>query len=445
MAKTIDDKNGWATYKDNLISRSGIFDYLGAGVSSDLIPDKVYKVYRSPETLIKAADSFNEIPVLNGHEMIGKGGTPCDKRPSAGVLYNVRVQDGRMLGDLKIYSEDLQNDINNGKRQLSLGYFCNYKVKSGFHNGQIYDAEQMDMVGNHIAFVNRARCGSDVCVQDSVDIVDNKERHLAMDEFDITINTDSMEKKDNTQIAEDEFVDMRSVRDIIARSTLSAEQKKTLFDSLDKAAYKRNSQKEHNEKTKHSIEMPTGKGNDGEPNPNGETVKKEDNKMSEDKGKQGNGEKATADGVDKRKLIDEIGGILKSNGLKDEIIRTIIKKAEEISYSGSEASKVDDEDDKNKKDDKIEPKDDKKDGEKGDDKKDAKDADDKGKEDDKKDEEKKDDKAMDSIDAIVAAAVAKALEAQKAESKKGIAPWTPAMDSHESSSEDVIGKMIFNK
>ena len=52
---------------------------------------------------------------------------------------------------------------------------------------------------------------------------------------------------------------------------------------------------------------------------------------------------------------------------------------------------------------------------------------------------------MDSIDAIVAAAVAKALESQKAESKKGIAPWTPAMDSHESSSEDVIGKMIFNK
>ena len=43
---------------------------------------------------------------------------------------------------------------------------------------------------------------------------------------------------------------------------------------------------------------------------------------------------------DKRKLIDEIGGILKDK-VDDEIIRTVIKKAEELSYEPSEEDKTD--------------------------------------------------------------------------------------------------------
>lgn len=46
--------------------------------------------------------------------------------------------------------------------------------------------------------------------------------------------------------------------------------------------------------------------------------------------------------VDKRKLIDEIGGILKDK-VSDEIIRTVIGKAEKIAYNKSEAGSGDDE------------------------------------------------------------------------------------------------------
>lgn len=49
------------------------------------------------------------------------------------------------------------------------------------------------------------------------------------------------------------------------------------------------------------------------------------------------GENEMAGKVDKRKLIDEIGGILKGK-VDDELIRTIIKKAEEIGYEDSEKS-----------------------------------------------------------------------------------------------------------
>lgn len=50
--------------------------------------------------------------------------------------------------------------------------------------------------------------------------------------------------------------------------------------------------------------------------------------------------KENEDHTDKRKLIDEIGGILKGK-VDDELWRTIIGKAEKIAYEGSETSSKD--------------------------------------------------------------------------------------------------------
>ena len=49
-----------------------------------------------------------------------------------------------------------------------------------------------------------------------------------------------------------------------------------------------------------------------------------------------------AEHEDKRKLIDEIGGMLKGK-VDEELWRTIIGKAEELAYKGSEKSEADDE------------------------------------------------------------------------------------------------------
>jgi len=56
---------------------------------------------------------------------------------------------------------------------------------------------------------------------------------------------------------------------------------------------------------------------------------------------------------DKRKLIDEVGGILKGK-VDDEIIRTIMKKMEEASYEPSEDKKADNEADEEEKEEKFE-------------------------------------------------------------------------------------------
>lgn len=95
---------------------------------------------------------------------------------------------------------------------------------------------------------------------------------------------------------------------------------------------------------------------------------------------------------DKRKLIDEIGGILKDK-VDDEIIRTVIKKAEELSYEPSEDDKADNkkaknEDDEKEAENKCKNEEDKEEDKKVEDEED-KEEDPTKNEDDKEDEEEK--------------------------------------------------------
>lgn len=64
-------------------------------------------------------------------------------------------------------------------------------------------------------------------------------------------------------------------------------------------------------------------------------------------------EKEEVKNEDKRKLIDEVGGILKGK-VDDEIIKTIMKKMEETSYEPSEDKKADNEADEEEKEEKFE-------------------------------------------------------------------------------------------
>lgn len=58
--------------------------------------------------------------------------------------------------------------------------------------------------------------------------------------------------------------------------------------------------------------------------------------------------------VDKRKLIDEVAGIMKSAGCDDEVIRTAIGKMEKIGYDKSEADDKADNKAKNEEEEKKE-------------------------------------------------------------------------------------------
>lgn len=253
MAKKVDD-NGFWLIEGNPVSKEGVFPYLGKSISPALDAEKIYNVYRpfselaNPDTL----KSFDGIPFIEDHEMLGTGFTPTDRRTPQGILMNPRAESGMIVGDLKIFSDALKNSISSGKKELSLGYKCNYRLERGMWNGHPYDAIQTNVRGNHIALVERGRMGSDVKVYD-----------CACDALDI----------------EKEIISHKKEKEM------------------------------ENDPVKKDTPQPEA------------TAKDEK--------------------VDKRKLIDEIGGILKDK-VSDEIIRTIIKKAEEIAYNESEAGTAND-------------------------------------------------------------------------------------------------------
>lgn len=179
MTKVI-DLNGFWKIEDNPITKEGVFPYLGEQISPDLEPKKIYMVYRpaseltNPETI----ESFNGVPFIDEHEMVGEGFTKYDQRPAGGVLFNPKAENGILVGDFKIFSETMKDEISNGKKELSLGYLCDYELKKGVWNGQYYDAVQKNIRGNHVALVERGRMGSDVRVYDKA---------ITMDALDIEI------------------------------------------------------------------------------------------------------------------------------------------------------------------------------------------------------------------------------------------------------------------
>lgn len=296
MGKVV-DRNGFWHIKHNPISKRGVYPYLGRQISAECEPDKIYMVFRPNEELSRkeTLDSLKNIPLVNEHTMLGEGCTPAEEKGVDGVLGdNIEFDNGTIYADITIFSEDMKEKIKGGKKELSLGYWCNYEKQSGTYNGQRYDYIQKNIIGNHLALVDKGRMGGEVRVYDKA--MENK-----------VYCCDSLEDID-----------------------------------IEKLKYKKNNEEKEEMKEK---------------------------------------EKKVAIDEDKRKLIDEIGGMCKEAGMSEEQIRTIIGKAEKIAYNASEATKADDED--------GEKKDEKKDEEK----KPAKDK--CGKDEEKKDEEKKEEEKKD--------------------------------------------------
>lgn len=164
------DANGFWSIKNNPISKVGVFPYLGRQIDPSLEPDKVYMVLRPAEELFneETLESFNEnpVPLVDDHTMIGEEYTPAEKKGIDGVVNNIHQEGDALVGDISIYSEAMKNKISKGKKDLSMGYFCTYDLEEGDYNGQHYDAIQRNIRSNHVALVDRGRCGKDVRVFD---------------------------------------------------------------------------------------------------------------------------------------------------------------------------------------------------------------------------------------------------------------------------------------
>jgi len=202
MAKEV-DINGFWLIEANPVTKEGVFPYTGAQIdfsgSLGLDPAKIYNVYRPAAELFKeeTLKSFNGVPLIDEHEMIGDGCTGYDDRPAGGVLFNTAPESstGTMLGDFKIFSESLKDKIEQGKKELSLGYRCCYEFMRGLFKGQPYDFIQKNIVGNHVALVDKGRMGSSVRVYDSKTMVFDSMEAIKP----ITKGTDAMTEEEKAK------------------------------------------------------------------------------------------------------------------------------------------------------------------------------------------------------------------------------------------------------
>lgn len=192
--KQIDHNQFWLI-KDNPITKAGVFPYLGKQINPSLEPDKIYQVYRPQEEIKKAADTFKLVPLVDNHTMLGPNFTPAEQKGVHGVLgENIKEKNGTLYADLKIFSEQLKKEIEEGKKELSLGYFCEYDLTPGQYNGMHYDAVQRQLQGNHIALVNKGRMGHTVRVMDSM-AFDAMDIVGTMDDKWITVKPNGPEHK----------------------------------------------------------------------------------------------------------------------------------------------------------------------------------------------------------------------------------------------------------
>lgn len=183
MSKRTSDVNGFWLIRNNPISKVGVFPYLGREIQAPE-PDRIYQVLRSAEELSRpeTLESIKLLPFIDEHEFLGKDGTPAEKKGVQGTTgEEVEFVEPYLNANLRIFSQYLQQLIDQGKVELSLSYLSDYDYTPGEYQGQKYDAVQRNIRGNHLALVKRGRSGRDVAVSDHHVITSDSMEFITME------------------------------------------------------------------------------------------------------------------------------------------------------------------------------------------------------------------------------------------------------------------------
>ena len=145
------------------IARTGTQDYLGSEVGK---PDEqIVTVERTEEEVFSPAAmaSFEGKPFTDDHPPVLL--TPENAgQYEKGHVQNVRRGTGEfkdfLVADIHIHDAATIAAIQNGKRQISCGYECEYAEQ----DGRMY---QKDIRGNHVALVDEGRAGDKAAIMDA--------------------------------------------------------------------------------------------------------------------------------------------------------------------------------------------------------------------------------------------------------------------------------------
>ena len=167
------DGNGRLQVTKSNISKANVCQYYGREIPNaealGLEPDKIYRLYRHPDELKKAAPTFNNIPVLCIHTPDFPGDPPREYRVgtthSGCAFVHPYLENGLSVWD----NSAIAGIETEEQKELSSSYQYVADMSPGeTPDGEAFDGVMRDIVGNHVALVETGRAGSDVLVADSL-------------------------------------------------------------------------------------------------------------------------------------------------------------------------------------------------------------------------------------------------------------------------------------
>lgn len=147
------------------IARAGWYEYLEGEVLDSGSMDKIIQVYRSPDEVFSntAIASFEGKPFVDEHPQEEIITPENSSKYTKGTARNVRRSDSEkdmLIADIVVYDADVIKEIEEGKREISCGYECDYVESDGTYC-------QTNIRGNHVALVDAGRAGHRVRIKDS--------------------------------------------------------------------------------------------------------------------------------------------------------------------------------------------------------------------------------------------------------------------------------------
>ena len=153
------------------ISKAAVNPYLGSEIPNwqqlGLESGKIYKLFRDPDELAKAAPTFNNLPLLSKHVPVDAD----DHRPDLVVGStgsDASFKPPYLQTSLVVWARDAIDGIETQRqKELSSAYRYTAVMEPGEYNGEMYDGRMTNIIGNHVALVEVGRAGPDVVVGDS--------------------------------------------------------------------------------------------------------------------------------------------------------------------------------------------------------------------------------------------------------------------------------------
>lgn len=162
---------------DAAVTRTGIFLYAN--------PDgTLRRELRHPDDVFdsKSIESMKMIPITDDHPHQRLVDSQNAKDVAVGhVGENIKIDGKNVIAPIAITHDSGIKSVNNGKRELSLGYTADIIDEQGIYDGEPYDARQKNIRYNHLAVVTRGRAGSQARINldshDAIQIIENEGKY----------------------------------------------------------------------------------------------------------------------------------------------------------------------------------------------------------------------------------------------------------------------------